>query len=232
MSTIRDIVISGLTEIGKKNSLSGLELEGFVNKSELIFVTKVKEYNKIKHKSVERSATAEKIQKRLAEKKRERLNISLFNPIQISILSNACSIHEVTLEEAGSSKRTREIVDCRYQVYAILVLYLNMTIKSAGVLFNQDHSTVINGLRKHSDFLETDKIYLSKFVKLVTNLKAAHEDLFEDIDPTKAIKKYATNDYITRKMITFERTRLTYKHLKNRVKLGTELILTKDAKAN
>lgn len=232
MPTIKAIIIEGLTEIGKKNNLSGLELEGFVYQNELVFVKKVQDYNKIKFKTVERSSVGEKVYKRLQEKRTEQLNVTLFNPLQLSILTHACTVNEVTLQQVGSCKRTREILDCRYQIYAILVLYLHMTIKSAGNLFYQDHSTVINGLKKHSDYIETDKGYLSKFIQLLTMLKDDHQEFFEGIDPTKFIKKYTTNDYIISRMVTFEKTRLSYIQGKNRVKLETELILDTNGEAN
>jgi hypothetical protein len=52
--------------------------------------------------------------------------------------------------------------------------------------------------------LETNKPYLSKFVNCLERLKLVHEDLFDHIEPTQAIRKYAANSYIEKKKISFE----------------------------
>jgi hypothetical protein len=204
MPTIRDIVIQGLTELGKKQNLSSLELESFVTNAEIIFMTKAEGYNRVKHRPVERSVVAQKVYETLQSKKNQSLNISLFNPTQVSVLSTISNTHSTSLSDLGSISRKRDVVDARYQFYAIVVLYLNMTISSAGKLFNQDHTTVINALRVHSDLLETNKPYLSKFVNCLERLKLVHEDLFDHIEPTQAIRKYAANSYIEKKKISFE----------------------------
>lgn len=225
MPTIRDIIIDGLTKIGQKNNLSSLELEGFVNKCEKIFINEVEHYNKVKRRSIERSPVAEKIYQRIQEKKKEKINLSLFSPLELAVMSAACQVHGVTIGDVGSSSRKRDVVDCRYQIHAVLVLYLNMTQQGAGKLFNQDHSTVINALHKHSNLLETDKVYLNKFVNLLNQLKESHPEFFGGIEPTKAIRRYSTNQYIKFKQITFEKVRLDRRSKGAKIVLESELIL-------
>lgn len=215
MQTVRDLILEGLEKIAKSQNLSALEVEAFVTNGEQIFKKKVQNYHNVKRLRTVRSAAVEKIQETLIKKKGYVPDFSRFTDVEFSIISKAAEIHRLTLNDALSRSRKRAPVDCRNQINAIIVLYLNCTTTYCGSLFNKDHSTVINCLKNHSDLVETDRTYLSNFIRLLNSLKEAHPNVFGDIETQEGIKKYATQDYIKNKLINFEKVKLKRSRLKS-----------------
>lgn len=207
MQTVRDVIRKGLEKIAQKQGLSALQVEAFVEKGDDIF-REIPEYHRVKRLKTNRSTNSEKVLKTLIVRNATTLNTAVFTELELSIVSKAATIFGITLDELISRSRQRDPVDCRNQVNAILVLYLRMTTKRCGFLFNKDHSTILNSLKRHSDLIDTDRVYLSRFIKLLTQLKAAHPETFEDLDPSEGVKKYATQEFITKKMISFANVNL------------------------
>lgn len=214
MQTVRDLILEGLEKIAKSQNLSELEVEAFVTKGEQIFKKKVQNYHNVKRLRTVRSAAVDKIQETLVNKKEFIPDFSKFTEVEFSVVAKAAEVNRLTLNEALSRSRKRAPVDCRNQINAIIVLYLNCTTTYCGSLFNKDHSTVINCLKNHSDLVETDRTYLSNFIRILNSLKETHPNVFGDIETQEGIKKYATQDYIKNKLINFEKITLKRGRLK------------------
>jgi hypothetical protein len=214
MQTVRDLILEGLEKIAKSQSLSPLEVEAFVTKGEQIFKKKVKNYHNVKRLRTIRSQTVEKVQATIKSKQEFIPDFSRFTDVEFSVITKAAEVNRLTLNEALSRSRKRVPVDCRNQINAIMVLYLNYTTTHCGELFGRDHSTVINCLKKHSDLVETDRSYLNNFVTIINYLKEIHPSLFGDIETQSGVKKYATQDYIKNKLISFENISLTRSRLR------------------
>jgi hypothetical protein len=215
MQTVRDLILEGLEKIAKSQNLSALEIEAFVTNGEEIFKKKVENYHNVKRLRTVRSNAVERIQEALTSKKDLIPDFSKFTDIEFSVVTKAAEVHRLTLNDALSRSRKRAPVDCRNQINAIMVLYLNCTTTYCGSLFNKDHSTVINCLKNHSALVETDRTYLSNFIRILNSLKETHPNVFGDIETQEGIKKYATQDYIKDKLINFEKVTLKRARLKS-----------------
>ena len=215
MQTVRDLILEGLEKIAKSQNLSALEIEAFVTNGEEIFKKKVENYHNVKRLRTVRSIAVERIQEALTSKKDLIPDFSKFTDVEFSVVTKAAEVHRLTLNDALSRSRKRAPVDCRNQINAIMVLYLNCTTTYCGSLFNKDHSTVINCLKNHSALVETDRTYLSNFIRILNSLKETHPNVFGDIETQEGIKKYATQDYIKDKLINFEKVTLKRARLKS-----------------
>jgi len=216
MQTVRDLILEGLEKIGQSQGLSPLQVEAFVRNGEHIFKKKIKNYHNVKRLKTIRSEASKKVQETLAKKKEFIPDFSKFTDVEFSIITKAAEVNRLTLNQALSRSRKRIPVDCRNQINAIIVLYLNYTTTHCGELFGRDHSTVINCLKKHSDLVETDRSYLNNFVTIINYLKEVHPSIFGNTETQSGVKKYATQDYIKNKLINFENITLT----KSRLRVG------------
>lgn len=214
MQTVRDLILEGLEKIAKSQSLSPLEVEAFVKKGEQVFNKHVKNYYYVKHLRTIRSKASEKGQATLKEKKNFIPDFSKFSDLEFCLITKAAEINRLPLNETLSRSRVRTAIDCRNQINAIMVLYLDCTTTYCGELFGKDHSTIINSIKRHSDLVETDRVYLTNFINLLNSLKETHPDIFGEIDTQTSIKKYATQEYIKNKLVNFEKITLTRSRLR------------------
>lgn len=209
MPTVRDLILEGLEKIAKSQMLSALEVEAFVTNGEQIFKKYVKNYHNVKRLKTIRSKNSKKVQETLSKKKNFIPDFSRFSDIEFCVITKAVEINRLPLNEVLSRSRLRPSVDCRNQINAIMVFYLNCTTTYCGELFGKDHSTIINSIKRHSDLVETDRTYLANFISLLNFLKETYPDIFGNVDIQTGIKKYATQEYIKNKLINFENVTLT-----------------------
>lgn len=214
MQTVRDLILEGLERIAISQRLSPLEIEAFVNNGEQIFKKHVKNYHNVKRLRTIRSKAAEKIQAKLKEKQNFIPDFSKYSDVEFFVISKAVEVNRLSLNETLSRSRVRTAIDCRNQINAIMILYMNYTTTHCGELFGKDHSTIINSIKRHSDLVETDRSYLANFITILNSLKENFPDIFGDVDTQSGIKKYATQDYIRNKVINFEKVTLTRGRLK------------------
>ena len=72
-----------------------------------------------------------------------------------------------SLGENGAISRKEEYVEARRFVAALMKKHTNLTLKVIGSTFRkQDHSTVINALKKHDNYLQTNKTYVELWSKV------------------------------------------------------------------
>lgn len=96
-------------------------------------------------------------QKIYIEKHRDKhgeYEVKVTNPLDVQgLIENISSYWGMTYDEAMSTCRKRELVHCRYHIYAIL--HENgYNITTIARIFHKDHTTVISGLREVSRMLE------------------------------------------------------------------------------
>jgi len=220
MQTVRDLILEGLEKIANSQRLSALEVEAFVTNGEQIFKKHVKNYHNVKRLKTIRSKASEKIQETLKAKQNFIPDFSRFSELEFCLVTKAAEVNRLPLNEVLSRSRLRTAIDCRNQINAIMILYLNCTTTYCGELFGKDHSTIINSIKRHSDLVETDRIYLANFTSLLNCLKETHPDIFGDVDTQIGIKKYATQEYIKNKLVNFENVTLT----RGRLRVGRGFI--------
>ena len=74
-----------------------------------------------------------------------------------------CDFFFVNPDELFTVTRKREIVEARYFVWYFLKRdYPNLSLPFLGKIYNRDHATVINGIKRIREWCETDKFFKSK----------------------------------------------------------------------
>ena len=80
----------------------------------------------------------------------------------------------------GRSRKSLYVVP-RYMMWYFIYKYsANQSLKSVGMMFNRDHSTVINGIKRLKNYCETEPKTKAMFNELCTLLKI---DEYEDQSP-------------------------------------------------
>lgn len=72
------------------------------------------------------------------------------------IIETVCDYFDLPMESLKGKCRIKELVYARYVIFYFLRKYTSITFKSAGLMFNRDHTTVIHGLQHLSNIMETE----------------------------------------------------------------------------
>jgi chromosomal replication initiator protein len=85
---------------------------------------------------------------------------------------NAVSNHyKLNADKLKSTSRVKEFTHARYVIFYFLRKFANMTLKSAGLLFNRDHTTVIHGLETLQNIIDTEPAVKEEIELLETIIK-------------------------------------------------------------
>jgi chromosomal replication initiator protein len=84
------------------------------------------------------------------------------------IVEIVCTFFEVKKEDIFKKCRKQCFTIPRYCVMYFYRYELNLSLKSIGMEFQRDHSTVINAIQIIKDMLDTDKDFKRRFEKLST----------------------------------------------------------------
>lgn len=82
------------------------------------------------------------------------------------IIERICKFRGLKEEGVRSPKRTRELSFTRHIIYYFVRRLTSLSLTEAGKLFDQDHATVLNGIKRVNNMLETDK----KIVQMVAKI--------------------------------------------------------------
>jgi chromosomal replication initiation ATPase DnaA len=89
------------------------------------------------------------------------------------IANSVCEVHKVSLEALQSPDRHTPIRNCRYHAIALIRKHFGTakSLKAIGKFFNRDHSTIINALDTHNDFLSQpyERGYNDLYLKSLSN---------------------------------------------------------------
>jgi|SRR6478752_2867138 len=72
------------------------------------------------------------------------------------IINTVCDHFSMNEQQLKGSCRDKELVHARHLIFYFLRKYTSISLKRAGQLFNRDHTTVIHGLDKLSDLMDTE----------------------------------------------------------------------------
>ncbi len=77
-----------------------------------------------------------------------------------------CKIFGIQIADLYSKSREQNVVWCRYFMFEYLLKNTLLKNKGVGEKYNRDHSTVVNGMRKHRELLDDRlyKIYHNQFM--------------------------------------------------------------------
>ena len=72
------------------------------------------------------------------------------------IISTVCDHLNLTGEEIKGKSRVKEHVYARHLIFYLFRKHTTLTLKSAGELFNRDHTTVLHALNNLQDIMDTE----------------------------------------------------------------------------
>jgi len=89
------------------------------------------------------------------------------------ICQTICEVLNVKLSDLQVKKRTREICDARFIMYAIIrEMYPSYTLRELGrTTGGRDHSSIVNALKKHSWDVEHHEPYKQKYAAVKAELQ-------------------------------------------------------------
>jgi chromosomal replication initiator protein len=72
------------------------------------------------------------------------------------IIEIVCNHYDLQFEALATKCRIKEHVHARHVIFYFLKKHTKMTLKTMGEMFNRDHTTVIHGVEKLHDIIETE----------------------------------------------------------------------------
>lgn len=87
------------------------------------------------------------------------------------VINFVCEQVNVPRKKVMSRGRFRELTTTRQMIYNILRIEYKMNLVTIGKLFKKDHTTIINGIKRHNDDLFSDVIYKERYAELLFLLK-------------------------------------------------------------
>lgn len=88
------------------------------------------------------------------------------------VMDIVCFHFEVTIEDLLKVCRKREIVYPRQICMYLMAYYTGLTLKSIGVIFSKDHTTVIHSIEAIDNYMLTDENVchqLQSIIKIITD---------------------------------------------------------------
>lgn len=84
--------------------------------------------------------------------------------LQDLIIEKATRAYDLTprLLYEKRKQRYRYLADCRHTIYYLLRKYTQMPLMEIGKLFDQNHATVLHGIRNIDTFCKNDKYFKQK----------------------------------------------------------------------
>jgi chromosomal replication initiation ATPase DnaA len=82
------------------------------------------------------------------------------------IIKRGCEINGISQNELLSKERHSYLTDARKMIMAGIRINTSTSSNVIGKMLNRDHATVLHNVKKHYDFMDTDKNYREKYAKL------------------------------------------------------------------
>lgn len=171
--TVKEYTENLITEVCEKMKFSSIE--------------KTKMMKLSRTSGLYRSYASKKINSKIKPKEKRvyqrPLELKMLSELEKDLIQTAVKIHHLDILDFCKNNQVQENIDCRYQVCYILRYYHGYSLKKTGQVFRKDHSTVINAIHQHCDFMETDKMYAVKYNRLLKELKENNmlpSDLFDE----------------------------------------------------
>ncbi len=90
------------------------------------------------------------------------------------IIKIVCDHFKLNAEKLKSKHRAKELVYARHVIFHFIRKHTSMTLKSAGLLFNRDHTTVIHSIETLSDLMDTEPNVRTEIELLETAIKSGN----------------------------------------------------------
>lgn len=87
------------------------------------------------------------------------------------VVEFVCSQIGVPRKKLMTHKRFRELTIARQIAYSILRFEYKMKLIQIARMFKRDHTTIINGLKTHSNYMFSDEDYREKYEEILFLLK-------------------------------------------------------------
>lgn len=87
-----------------------------------------------------------------------------------TVIANTCEQYNISIDDIKSKSRKGPIVIPRLLTMHILRYNTLLTLDEIGIIFNRDHTTVINAVKSTNNMLQTDYDFKEEYQKLVMKL--------------------------------------------------------------
>ena len=87
-----------------------------------------------------------------------------------TVIANTCEQFNISMDDIKSKSRKSVVAIPRLLTMHILRSNTLLTLDEIGIVFNRDHTTVINAIKSTSNMLETDCNIKEEYQKLVMKL--------------------------------------------------------------
>ena len=88
--------------------------------------------------------------------------------ISEEVIEDCARVCGLTVKQVMSKSRKTEFVEARWLAYRILYP-MGYSLISIGRIFNRDHGTVLNGLRKMQDMIDTKNKHMNLMLEELRN---------------------------------------------------------------
>jgi hypothetical protein len=99
---------------------------------------------------------------------------------ELKIVQIVCDFNHSEFNVIFSSCRIRGIVEIRMIIICFFYYYRGYTYTDLGNMFGRDHSTIIHNTGTHEDLLDSDHLYVIKYVNTIVKLQEEMPHLFID----------------------------------------------------
>lgn len=109
------------------------------------------------------------------------------------IIKFVCETHEISKEDLIKKTRKKELVKARFMAYWFIKNNTSLGLVSIGKLFSRDHSTVIHGIRDHSDNFErrdSESMMIMRNHRLIEQKIKSIRDMYQVIKDSEPNLNY------------------------------------------
>ena len=92
------------------------------------------------------------------------------NPAILNLIDQFCKLYGCTWDDLTTKSLTDWKVECRYMLWHYMKTKYHLTPSLIARLFGKDHTTVLHGLRRMQDRIETDRNFAEYMDKMDTML--------------------------------------------------------------
>lgn len=87
------------------------------------------------------------------------------------IIRACCLAFGISRSQIVSKSRIRDYADARCIAYKLIYTLSKKTLQQTGNIFNTDHATVIHGIKKFNNLIETDPYFKCMYERVKASLK-------------------------------------------------------------
>jgi hypothetical protein len=177
---VKSLVLEAIEE-----TLIQLDYEAVALKAEAILnkLSHKKDFGPYLNRDVVKPEQVDAITKRKKYTERvNRLKSEILGQIDVNdfrVFKVVCDSLGLDIKLIRTSFKQGDYADGRKMIAYIFNRYFKYGVSKTGIIMNKDHSTIIHAVRKHKDYMDTDKQYSRKFYGIMSKIREQLSDILE-----------------------------------------------------